>query len=85
MADRQDADVFEEVQAFNDHGKVLAGVHENFLAVRFNDPTLCKVRYAAPTLDTEQRTGPRTPWKSNPMLYSTHTRAFVRGSRVWWR
>lgn len=43
MADRQDADVFEEVQAFNDHGKVLAGVHENFLAVRFNDPTLCKV------------------------------------------
>lgn len=43
MADRKDADVFEEVQAFNDHGKVLAGVHENFLGVRFNDPTLCKV------------------------------------------
>lgn len=43
MDDRKDADVFEEVQAFNDHGKVLAGVHENFLGVRFNDPTLCKV------------------------------------------
>lgn len=43
MADRKDADVFEEVQAFNDHSKVLAGVHENFLGVRFNDPTLSKV------------------------------------------
>ncbi|CAM9383134.1 unnamed protein product [Pylaiella littoralis] len=47
MADRKDADVFEEVQAFNDHGKVLAGVHENFLGVRFNDPTLCKKAAAA--------------------------------------
>ncbi|CAN0005849.1 unnamed protein product, partial [Hapterophycus canaliculatus] len=27
---------------------VLAGVHENFLGVRFNDPTLCK---AAATMD----------------------------------
>lgn len=54
MADRQEADVFEEVQAFNDHSKVLAGVHENFLAVRFNDPTLCKVRSAF-TVDPEQR------------------------------
>lgn len=55
MADRQDADVFEEVQAFNDHGKVLAGVHENFLGVRFNDPTLCKVR----------------PWLYNPRTFAT--------------
>lgn len=38
-----EADVFEEVQTFNDHGKVLGGLHENFLGVRFNDPTLCKV------------------------------------------
>lgn len=44
VGDRKEADVFEEVQTFNDHGKILAGVHENFLAVRFNDPTLAKVR-----------------------------------------
>lgn len=43
VADGKQADVFEEVQAFNDHGKVLSGVHESFLGVRFNDPTLCKV------------------------------------------
>lgn len=54
MADRKDADVFEEVQAFNDHGKVLAGVHENFLGVRFNDPTLCKVPYVPTGITANQ-------------------------------
>lgn len=43
VADRKNADIFEEVQAFNDNGKVLSGVHENFLGARYNDPTLCKV------------------------------------------
>lgn len=38
-----DTDVFGEVEAFNDHGKVMGGLHETFLGVRFNDPTLCKV------------------------------------------
>ena len=47
MAERKEADVYEEVQAFNDHGKVLSGVHENFLGVRFNDPTLSKVRFGS--------------------------------------
>lgn len=45
MAERKEADVYEEVQTFNDHGKVLSGVHENFLGVRYNDPTLSKVRF----------------------------------------
>lgn len=42
--ERGEHDLLEDVEAFNDHGKVVAGVHENFLGVRFNDPTLCKVR-----------------------------------------
>ena len=41
--DRSEPDLLEEVEGFNDHGKVVAGVHENFLGVRFNDPTLSKV------------------------------------------
>ncbi|CAM9383281.1 unnamed protein product [Pylaiella littoralis] len=52
MADRKDADVFEKVQAFNDHGKLLAGVHENFLGVRFNDATLSKAAAALDWLQT---------------------------------
>eukprot|EP00752_Nemacystus_decipiens_P016349 g14621.t1 len=60
MADHQDADVFEEVQAFNDHGKVLAGVHENFLAVRFNDPTLCKAAAAMDWLEVADLMEART-------------------------
>ena len=40
----QEFDVLEEVECFNDHQKVLGGLHESFLGVRFNDPTLCKVR-----------------------------------------
>ena len=44
MNEQKEADVYEDVQAFNDNGKVLSGVHENFLGVRYNDPTLSKVR-----------------------------------------
>ncbi|CAM9411457.1 unnamed protein product [Ectocarpus sp. 8 AP-2014] len=60
MADRKDAEVFEEVQAFNDHSKVLAGVHENFLGVRFNDPTLSKAAAAMDWLEMADLMDTRT-------------------------
>ncbi|CAN0321651.1 unnamed protein product [Ectocarpus sp. 12 AP-2014] len=60
MSDRKDADVFEEVQAFNDHSKVLAGVHENFLGVRFNDPTLSKAAAAMDWLEMADLMDTRT-------------------------
>lgn len=43
IADKHESDVLEAVECFNDHQKVLAGIHESFLGVRFNDPTLAKV------------------------------------------
>ncbi|CAN0373232.1 unnamed protein product, partial [Laminaria digitata] len=60
MAERKEADVYEEVQAFNDHGKVLSGVHENFLGIRYNDPTLSKAAAAMDWLEMADLMDART-------------------------
>ncbi|CAN0208645.1 unnamed protein product, partial [Discosporangium mesarthrocarpum] len=42
LVDKDRTDVFEEVESLNEHSKVLTAVHETFLQVRYNDPTLSK-------------------------------------------
>lgn len=79
VADRQQTDVFEEVRSFNDNGRVMTGLHENFLGVHFNDPTLSKVSYASPRLCAYcfrmAASGP--PWAARLLvIYCLHASMF---------